>query len=224
MIKYILGIIILLGAVGLYLKLGNVDNRVAITATSTPTSTGQIACTAEAKQCSDGSYVSRQGRKCEFQACPAIADKISNELSINIKEGQIISLPLTIKGTATNIFEGQWGNVTLYDHYANILATARVLVACDYGQPCAFSLILNASPSTKNGFLVFSRENPSGLAQNGKSYKINIVFAGQTANKPTCPQLMPPGPNFCPNGKVISGGKDANGCALPPKCESNVVY
>lgn len=29
-----------------------------------------IMCTQEAKQCSDGSYVSRTGPNCEFEACP----------------------------------------------------------------------------------------------------------------------------------------------------------
>lgn len=31
----------------------------------------QIACTQEAKQCPDGSYVSRTGPNCEFEKCPA---------------------------------------------------------------------------------------------------------------------------------------------------------
>ncbi len=30
----------------------------------------QIACTMEAKQCPDGSYVGRQGPNCEFEPCP----------------------------------------------------------------------------------------------------------------------------------------------------------
>jgi hypothetical protein len=30
----------------------------------------QIACTMDAKMCPDGSYVGRQGPKCEFAACP----------------------------------------------------------------------------------------------------------------------------------------------------------
>jgi hypothetical protein len=30
------------------------------------------ACTEEAKQCPDGSYVSRTGKNCEFAECPAI--------------------------------------------------------------------------------------------------------------------------------------------------------
>ncbi len=31
---------------------------------------GGVACTMEAKQCPDGSYVGRSGPKCEFAACP----------------------------------------------------------------------------------------------------------------------------------------------------------
>lgn len=35
-----------------------------------PKPTGQTACTQEAKQCPDGSYVGRTGPNCEFSACP----------------------------------------------------------------------------------------------------------------------------------------------------------
>lgn len=33
----------------------------------------QVACTMEAKQCPDGSYVGRSGPNCEFAACPVVA-------------------------------------------------------------------------------------------------------------------------------------------------------
>lgn len=33
-----------------------------------------------------------------------------------------------------------------------------------------------------------------------------------------CPALAPVSPDFCKDGKMISGGKDKNGCPLPPKC------
>ena len=36
----------------------------------------RVACTQEAKQCADGSYVSRTGSNCEFAACPKTADSI----------------------------------------------------------------------------------------------------------------------------------------------------
>lgn len=35
-----------------------------------------IVCTQDVKQCPDGSYVSRQGHRCEFAACPG--DKSKN--------------------------------------------------------------------------------------------------------------------------------------------------
>ncbi len=35
-----------------------------------PPSSGTVACTMEALQCPDGSYVGRQGPMCEFAACP----------------------------------------------------------------------------------------------------------------------------------------------------------
>jgi hypothetical protein len=37
----------------------------------------EIACTMEAKQCPDGSYVSRKGPNCEFEICPA--SKVTNQ-------------------------------------------------------------------------------------------------------------------------------------------------
>jgi hypothetical protein len=52
--------------------------NVIITSTTTISSTTsapsapeeQILCTMDAKQCPDGSYVGRQGPRCEFAACP----------------------------------------------------------------------------------------------------------------------------------------------------------
>jgi hypothetical protein len=34
-----------------------------------------------------------------------------------------------------------------------------------------------------------------------------------------CPLLSQPSPEFCKEGKIVSGGKDECGCQLPPKCE-----
>lgn len=37
----------------------------------TPAGADPVACTEEAKECPDGSYVSREGPSCEFAECPA---------------------------------------------------------------------------------------------------------------------------------------------------------
>jgi hypothetical protein len=34
-----------------------------------------------------------------------------------------------------------------------------------------------------------------------------------------CPQRSQPWPWFCPDGKIVDGGKDDHGCDLPPDCE-----
>ncbi len=50
-----------------------------------------IACTQEAKQCHDGSYVSRGGPDCEFAACPEIPPSPlpkPDEEQVSLREGQ----------------------------------------------------------------------------------------------------------------------------------------
>lgn len=44
-----------------------------------------IACTQEAKQCPDGSYVGRTGPNCEFAACPAIKSISQSEIPADWK-------------------------------------------------------------------------------------------------------------------------------------------
>jgi uncharacterized protein len=34
-----------------------------------------------------------------------------------------------------------------------------------------------------------------------------------------CPMLSTPGPNFCPNGKIVAGDLDQCGCRGAPRCE-----
>ncbi len=46
------------------------SNVVATSTATTTTSDTFVACTMDAKMCPDGTYVGRQGPKCEFSACP----------------------------------------------------------------------------------------------------------------------------------------------------------
>ena len=47
-------------------------------------STGQVACTEEAKLCPDGSYVGRTGPKCEFTKCPDVMTKSTIRGQVNV--------------------------------------------------------------------------------------------------------------------------------------------
>jgi len=49
---------------------------------------------------------------------------------------------------------------------------------------------------------------------------IGVQYEGECKIEVRCPFFAPPAPDFCLNGKIISGGHDANGCQLPPRCES----
>lgn len=103
--------------------------------------------------------------------------RVADDLGINIKSGQQISLPLTLSGTASNVFEGYWGNVKLYDNNNQLLDTQNIIAGCDYGKSCAFkSVTLNGVTVTKDGYLLFTKENPSGLSRNNKTYRVPIKF------------------------------------------------
>lgn len=75
------------------------------TPTPSPTPT-PIACTMEAKQCPDGSYVGRTGPKCEFAECPAITPAPNAE-KITRKVGEQESSFL-IQKINPNSVEGLW--------------------------------------------------------------------------------------------------------------------
>jgi putative hemolysin len=56
------------------------------------------------------------------------------------------------------------------------------------------------------------------------SKKINSWTQGECPTKKECgecPQLMPPGPEFCKDGTIIAGETNECGCVSPPKCQSN---
>jgi hypothetical protein len=53
---------------------------------------GPVACTMEAMQCPDGSYVGRSGPKCEFAACPKIKNLMTEA------EARVIAEKSCIKG------------------------------------------------------------------------------------------------------------------------------
>lgn len=75
--KYIVGLVVVVLVVAgvAVAKFGNFGKGGDLAVTPTPvvttTPTGdEVACTQEAKQCPDGSYVGRTGPKCEFAVCP----------------------------------------------------------------------------------------------------------------------------------------------------------
>lgn len=116
----ILAVLILLvvGGIGGYLIKGKTSTPAPVAEISpTPDSSAPVACTMDAKQCPDGSYVSRQGPKCEFAPCPSGTASTSADISdwntFTTKSGASFKYPSnwTPKETVTPIDSSGFGPV-----------------------------------------------------------------------------------------------------------------
>jgi hypothetical protein len=66
-----------------------------------------VACTTEAKQCPDGSYVGRTGPDCQFAACPGVAPQASSTVTTQTSSSSIsenISSTWQILSDPSNLF------------------------------------------------------------------------------------------------------------------------
>ncbi len=101
----------------------------------------------------------------------------------NLEAGQTITSPLTLNGSApgTWYFEGSFG-IQVVDAKGNILAAAPAQ-AIDSDSwmtedPVVFARTISFStPTTSNGFIVFSKDNPSDIRSLDESYTLPVTFA-----------------------------------------------
>jgi hypothetical protein len=136
------------------------------------------ACTMEAKQCPDGSYVSRIPPDCEFSLCPGEKEGI---LVYSPKTNEEIESPLKIEGKARGhwFFEAQF-NAVLLDAYGNKLGEAILTAKSDWMTEdfVPFEGELNfVQPSTPLGTLKFLNANPSGLIEHQRIFEVSVQFA-----------------------------------------------
>ena len=136
-----------------------------------------VYCTQEAKLCSDGSYVGRTGPNCEFSLCPK-EDLISVEEPSAYEE---ISSPLVLKGKARGLwfFEASFP-VRLIDENGKELTVAIATAKTDWMTTdfVDFETELNFPiPATQKGFLIFEKDNPSGLPEHADELRVPVVFS-----------------------------------------------
>ena len=136
-----------------------------------------VYCTQEAKLCSDGSYVGRTGPNCEFSLCPK-EDLISVEEPSAYEE---ISSPLIVKGKARGLwfFEASFP-VRLIDENGKELTVAIATAKTDWMTTdfVDFETELNFPiPATQKGFLIFEKDNPSGLPEHADELRVPVVFS-----------------------------------------------
>ncbi len=110
---------------------------------------------------------------------PSEIEELKN-IQISHQENKIKS-PVTITGQArgTWYFEASFP-VKVLDANNQELGVSPAQAQGDWmtEEFVPFSVTINFSnPSTPTGFLMFEKDNPSGLTEHDKSYKLPIVFA-----------------------------------------------
>jgi hypothetical protein len=158
----------------------------------------EVACTMDAMQCPDGSYVGRTGPNCEFVCPPAPTVPADIQAMIDAKADLIrlttpvplgvISSPLTLTGEARGMwfFEGSFP-ATLTNWDGLIIAEGFVTAQGEWmtEEFVPFSGTLEfISPYTegdpdfmKNGSLILQKDNPSGLPEHDDALEIPVRFA-----------------------------------------------
>lgn len=138
------------------------------------------ACSMEAKLCSDGSVVGRSGPKCEFAPCPNGLVENENVLVTTPLPNQVVSNPLVVTGSArgTWYFEASFP-VSLVDGNGKVLGRGIAQAKDEWMTPefVPFEARIDFDPpTTMTGFLILSKDNPSGLSENDAEVKFPIRF------------------------------------------------
>jgi hypothetical protein len=163
---YLIIILFLLSGVLIYLNLSNLIKL----------KNKKVFCPQDVKLCSDGSFVSRIPPNCEFQMCPK-EDLIVIE---NPRAREEISSPLFISGKARGywFFEADFP-IELVDENNNLIAQTIAQAKGEWITEdfVPFEATLNfVNPKTNKGFLIFRKDNPSGLKEHDDELRVPILF------------------------------------------------
>lgn len=96
------------------------------------------------------------------------------------KENDTIVSPVRLSGTVSGsdwpVFEGQAGTVDLLDSEGNVL-TSGILTVSGNDKSTDFETVLSFSVSDEvPGTLVFRNENPSGLPEKEKEFRVLVIL------------------------------------------------
>lgn len=138
--------------------------------------TPPIACTQEAKLCSDGSAVGRTGPRCEFALCPK-EDLIIIE---SPRPHEEVSSPVVVEGRArgTWFFEASFP-VKVVDRNGNVLGVMPVMTTEEWMTTDFVTFRAEVPFSVagiKEGFVIFEKDNPSGLPEYADELRVPVVF------------------------------------------------
>ena len=176
-----LGVGLVAALVGVFMA-GRSINPAPTNTVETPVA---IMCTADARQCPDGSYVGRTGANCAFICPVAITEKRVKLMSP--LPNTVITSPLSLTGEAGGwYFEGSF-LVELVDAQGVVLVQAPAKATGDWMTvdfvpfTAALTFVSPYTPgdpeSEKLGKIILRKDNPSGLPENDDSLEIPVRFA-----------------------------------------------
>ncbi|MFA5386266.1 MAG: hypothetical protein WC297_01120 [Candidatus Paceibacterota bacterium] len=174
-------VLIIAGGVGGYLYIKNKNNF--------------IACTQEAKQCSDGSYVGRTGPKCEFASCQSVST--STDVTANWK------IYKNTEGGYLFKYPTEWNAITNKYNSKNSLFGPGATNESGYGG-VEFTGVISFGQSLKDFVRTFNLGVEGGSASeteatiNGQTVIISIL--PKAATEPTEAKSV----SFENNGKVFN--------------------
>lgn len=145
------------------------------------------ACTMEAKLCPDGqTYVSRSGANCEFSPCPDASGQSDKIVILSPKPNAEISSPVVVSGKALpNWFFEASSPIEVHDDNGTLLGSSTTHFA---PSPESFAPrndgfayfkgeVKFSQPATQGGYILFKKDNPSGLPEMDESFKLPVKFA-----------------------------------------------
>jgi hypothetical protein len=150
--------------------LSSLSSNQTSTAISSSSSNQQVACTADVRQCSDGTYVSRDSlNNCNFFACPIISSS-STQTSSSLNS----SIPISISSSSTSISSQSLSSTSISSNQSSN-STSSIL--------SSLSSTLNSSissPSTSS----ISSSNSSGFSSSNQPP--TFVFNSPVNNQEVC--------------------------------------
>lgn len=148
-------------------------------ATDTP-AVPEVTCPADTQVCPDGSVVERSGPACEFEICPdGVIEDGRVHVTTPLPQG-LVKSPLTVTGEAKGnwYFEASFP-VSVQDENDRVLGKGVAEAKGDW-MTLDFvpfeATVSFTKPTTATGFLVLTRDNPSGLEDNDGEVRIPIRF------------------------------------------------
>jgi len=157
-----------------------------------------VACTMDAMQCPDGSWVGRTGLNCEFVCppAPAVPDDIQAHID---SKAHLISLttpvplaviesPLILTGQARGYWYFEADFPVVLVNWDGLIIAEGIATAQDewmteefvpFTATLDFTNPYNAGDPDfmKNGAIILQRDNPSGLPENDDALEVPIRFA-----------------------------------------------